>query len=171
MNPTSHSPAKAALSFVERHGVVLASARGPAPRLVEEIAGEVIQGNWWVHPRANFIYNTLAEEREDDNVLVCRLLSGKITLVHRRLWPAVVRLALQLDPDNLARVADTHTASGKHISSAIAFPDWVTPDVLAQSAQLTEQQAKVQLPTYLLQPRRKSRKRMSITSRRTENAG
>jgi hypothetical protein len=28
------------------------------------------------------------------DVLVCRLVAGKITYVHRRLWPAVHRLAL-----------------------------------------------------------------------------
>ena len=49
-----------ALAFVETHGVVLASAKGPAPRLIEAIAGEPIAGNWWSHPRATEIYRVLS---------------------------------------------------------------------------------------------------------------
>jgi hypothetical protein len=77
-----------ALGFVELHGVVLASAKGPAPRLVEAIAGEPIPGNWWSHPKAHCIYDVLAQVRESEQVLVCRLINGKLTLIHRRLWPA-----------------------------------------------------------------------------------
>ena len=36
--------------FVERHGVVLASARGPVPNVAEAVAGEPIRGSWWGHP-------------------------------------------------------------------------------------------------------------------------
>jgi len=39
------------IAFVEKHGVVLASARGPVPSLAEAIAGEPIRGSL-VGPRA-----------------------------------------------------------------------------------------------------------------------
>src|SRR5947209_19685107 len=74
-----------ALAFIEAHGVVLASARGPAPRLIDAIAGETIAGNWWSHPKANAIYNVLSRASESKDVLACRLIGGKVTLVHRRL--------------------------------------------------------------------------------------
>jgi hypothetical protein len=51
---------KDALAFVRQQGVVLASAKGGAPRLVEAILGEPISGNWWAHPSSRFIYNVLA---------------------------------------------------------------------------------------------------------------
>ena len=51
--------AKAALRLVEQHGIVLASAKGDAPRLIEAILGEPITGNWWSHPSSKFIYNVL----------------------------------------------------------------------------------------------------------------
>jgi hypothetical protein len=35
-----------ALAFVAQHGIMLASARGAAPRLIDAIAGELIAGNW-----------------------------------------------------------------------------------------------------------------------------
>ena len=66
MNAATH--AASAIAFVEAHGVVLASAKGPVPRLIEAIAGEPITGNWWSHPRANAIYNVLAEVSESEQV-------------------------------------------------------------------------------------------------------
>ncbi len=38
--------AEEAIAFVREHGVVLVSAKGPVPRLVEAIAGETIRGSW-----------------------------------------------------------------------------------------------------------------------------
>ena len=73
-----------ALRFIESQGVVLASAKGPVPRLIEAIAGERISGNWWSHPRANQIYNVMAEACESEQVLVCRLINGNVTLIHYR---------------------------------------------------------------------------------------
>jgi hypothetical protein len=42
-----------AIAFVQKHGVVLASAKGPVPRLTEAIVGEPIQGSWWSHPKSH----------------------------------------------------------------------------------------------------------------------
>jgi len=42
-----------ARSFVQKHGVVLASGKGPVPRLAEAVVGEPITGSWWSHPRAH----------------------------------------------------------------------------------------------------------------------
>lgn len=132
---------KAALEFVREQGVVLASAKGDAPRLIEAILGETITGNWWSHPRGSFIYNVLAEVSDSADVLVCRLVRGKVTLVHRRLWPALVRVASRFEPAQLAQVRDEHTPSGRHVNREVAFPLWVPPAVHEQAALLSEQEA------------------------------
>ena len=134
-------PVASALAFVEAHGVVLASAKGPAPRLIEAIAGEPISGNWWSHPKSNAIYNVLTAVTESEQVLVCRLLNGKVTLVHRRLWPALVRLADRFPPQHVARVREKHTASGRHAVSEVPFPEWVLPEVAQQAEALSEPRA------------------------------
>lgn len=134
-----------ARAFVAAQGVVLASAKGPVPRLIDFIAGEAIAGNWWTHPRASRIYNVLAEVSEADEILVCRLVNGRITLVHRRLWPALARLADGLAPERVARVRDEHTPSGRHVSHDIAFRDWVPDDVIAQARAMSDADARAQL--------------------------
>jgi hypothetical protein len=83
---------KEALAFVEDHGIVLQAARGPVPNLAETIAGDPIQGSWWGHPKGKEIFRAAEAICESPNVLVCKLIGGKITYVHRRLWPALVKL-------------------------------------------------------------------------------
>ena len=153
--PTSDAPrgaagsVAAAIAFVEAHGVVLVSAKGPAPRLVEAIAGEPISGNWWSHPRANAIYNVLAEVTESRQILVCRLVNGKVTLVHRRLWPALVRLAERFAPQQISQVREEHTPSGRHVVTEVSFPHWVPPEIAQEAKTLTERQAASLLRQWL----------------------
>lgn len=134
-----------ALAFVSRHGAVLASAKGAAPRLSEAIAGMPIQGSWWSHPHGRGIYAVLQALEQSPEILVCRLLEGRVSLVHRRLWPALVRLAPRFAAGRLDQVRQEHTAAGHHQSHALPFPQWVPPDVLQQAQQLSEAQAETLL--------------------------
>ena len=136
-----HATAEEALAFVREHGVVLASAKGTAPRLTEAIIGEPIKGSWWVHSQHHHIYAILETVTESEQVLVCRLINGKITLVHRRLWPSLVRLAKRFAPEQLAQVREQHTPSGRHVRREVPFPRWVPPDVAEQAKILSEQEA------------------------------
>jgi len=89
----THMNCKTALQFVERHGIVLESAHGPVVTFADAAAGERIRGNWWSHPKSHQIFALTRLVRNSPDVLVCRLVDGKITYVHRRVWPALVRLA------------------------------------------------------------------------------
>ena len=82
-----------ALAFIKRHGIVLESARGPVPSFAAKVAGEPIDGVWWSHPKGNEISLLSRVIRESPEVLVCRIVVGKVTYVHRHLWPALVVLA------------------------------------------------------------------------------
>jgi len=139
------TPAKA-LAFVERHGVACeASRRGGIPCLVDEIAGEAVRGNWWSHPRRRQIFVATRAVRDSPDVLVCRLVDGKITFVHQRLWPALARTADRFDPARLARLHEVHSASGKHVITQVSYPDWVPADVLATGRKLGKADALAEL--------------------------
>jgi hypothetical protein len=138
-----------ALAFLRKHGVVLEAARGPVPSLAEEIAGEPMRGSWWSHPRSQEIFTVTRALRDSGDVLVCRAVEGKITFVHRRLWPALVRAAEHLPPERLAKIEETHTAAGKHEMREIPFPEWVPAEVLSQARKLTEESALADLGTWL----------------------
>ena len=130
-----------ALAFVATHGVVLESASGPVPSLVATILGEPIRGNWWGHPQSHQIFRITRAVRQSPSVLVCRLVGGKISLVHRRLWPAVVRVADRFSAESLGQLREVHTPAGHHRVEETPFPDWVPPLVLADAASLSEEEA------------------------------
>jgi hypothetical protein len=128
-----------ALAFVERHGIVCeASHRGEIPSLVDAIAGETVRGNWWAHPKARMIFALTRAVRDARDVLVCRLVDGKITFIHERLWPALVRMADQFPGKHLSRVREVHSTGGKHIIEETPFPAWVPASVLSGSKRLNE---------------------------------
>jgi hypothetical protein len=134
------TPAEA-IAFVEKHGVVLMSAKGSVPRLTEAIINEPIKGSWWGHPRSHEIFAVLETVADSSDILVCRLIDGKITLVHRRLWPALIRIADRFPKDRLAQVHQEHTSSGKHVNREVPFPRWVPAEVKKQAGKIGEDEA------------------------------
>lgn len=139
-----------ALAFVRTRGVVLESAIGPVPSLAGTIAGGPIRGSWWGHARGKEIFALTRAVRDCADVLVCRLVDGKITYVHRRLWPALVRVSGRFPRKHLVKVHEKHTASGKHVNEEIAYPDWVTAELDAKAGKLDEERALKELGKWTL---------------------
>jgi hypothetical protein len=139
-----------ALAFVEEHGVVLMAARGPVPSLAEAIAGAPFRGSWWGHPRGQQMFRVFDAVSGTRDVLVCRLVGGRITFVHRRLWPALVRLGGRLPKSGLAAVRQEHTASGAHRTVVTPFPRWAPKEVRERARRLDLEEAAALLGADLL---------------------
>jgi hypothetical protein len=135
-----------ALALVAAKGVVLESGRGPVPNLAEAVTGEPIRGSWWAHRKSKAIFRCSRAVRDADDVLLCRLVGGKLTYVHRRLWPALVRLAPRFDASRLAAITEVHTDSGKHEIRTTAFPAWVPEEVQLAAERLSQDEAAALLP-------------------------
>lgn len=138
-----------ALAFIRKHGVVLESAQGPVPSLAEVIAEGPVRGRWWSHAKGHEIFAVTRAVRASDDVLVCRLLKGKVTFVHRRLWPALVRAAGRLPSGRLSQVHEVHTTSGRHVTKEVPFPDWVPSSVLAAARTLSEEAALTEFAAWI----------------------
>ena len=110
--------------LVER-GMLLESARGPIPNVAELVAAEPIKGSWWGHEKSHAIFAVMNDLADSPDVVRLRLVNGKITLVHRRVWPALVRISDRIDASRLASIEEEHTASGAHRKVETPFPDWV----------------------------------------------
>ena len=130
-----------AISFIEQQGVVLASGKGPVPNLAAILVGEPIKGSWWAHPQSHRIFAIFESIADSPDILECRLVEGKVTYVHRRLWPALIRAATAFPAKNLARVAQEHTQAGHHIKRETPFPDWTDADSRTAAQSLTAQEA------------------------------
>ncbi len=133
--------AKQALSFVETNGVALEAARGPVPSLAQTIAGKGIRGSWWGHPKGRIIFACSRAIRNSKDVLTCRLVEGKVTYVHRRLWPALARLSDRFAPARLAAIREVHSPEGTHKIEAVAFPEWVPSEEMRKARKLSIEQA------------------------------
>lgn len=145
-----------ALAFVRRHGVVVQAARGPVPSVAEKIAGGPIRGSWWGHPKGREIFRAAQAICASPEVLVCKLVDGKVTYVHRRLWPALVKLASRFRKAQLAKVRDEHTPSGTHRSRREAFPSWVPADVMREGKALSVAEAESVLAPWLALGRKRT---------------
>jgi hypothetical protein len=135
------TPAQA-VEFVACHGIVCEVAhRGTIPVLVEAVAGEELRGNWWSHPRSREIFAATRAVRESPHFLVCRLVDGRISFVHERLWPALVCAAGRFPAAHLARLREVHDSSGKHIVGETPFSAWVPAAITALARRMSEQEA------------------------------
>ncbi len=138
------------VEFVKIHGVVLETAKGPVPTLAHAVAAGPIRGSWWSHPKAHAIHAATLEARASSDVLTCRIVRGKVTLVHRRLWPALVCIACDLPVARLASVREIHTPSGAHRVEEKPYPEWVPGDVKKASQLLTRDVAIEDLGNWVL---------------------
>lgn len=137
------------LAALIEHGMLLESARGPLPNVAEMVAGEPIRGSWWGHPASHAIFDALNSLAESPDVVRTRLVNGKVTLVHRRLWPALARVADRFPPKSVAAIHEEHTSAGAHRVREEPFPDWVPSDVLQAAEGLSADDALGELPEFL----------------------
>jgi hypothetical protein len=134
-----------ALTFVETNGIVLESAHGRVPTFADFVAGERVT-RWWSHPKGRLIFALTRAMRDSPDVLTCRFIDNKITYIHRRLWPALVKLSGELDTTDLGAIREEHLPGGKHELRVTEFPQWVPAAVLAESKRLTRSEAQSLLP-------------------------
>jgi hypothetical protein len=90
------SVADHALESLSRHGLLLKQDR-VVPNVVSLVTGKPVSGSWWAHPEAHQIFGVLRQLARHPDVLIVKLLARKDTLVHRRLWPAVLGVGLARD--------------------------------------------------------------------------
>jgi hypothetical protein len=75
------------------------------PSVVGMVTGESLRGSWWGHPKGRLIFAVLSELEDHPDVLFTKLVRGKATLVHRRLWPALAAAGMARDAWQLDRLS------------------------------------------------------------------
>lgn len=85
-----------ALRSLEAGGLLLVQDKA-LPCVVALVTGDRPAGSWWAHPRGRDIFRCLSGLQAHPDVLTTKLVAGKVTLVHRRLWPAVLAVARARD--------------------------------------------------------------------------
>ena len=138
-----------AIDFIRRHGVVLEAAKGLEPSFAEKVAGERIRGSWWSHPKGHEIFALTQGVRDSAVVLTCTLAAGKITYIHRRLWPYFIRMAERFPGGSLDKVHEMHLTSGRHKRQDVPFPDWIPAKALLTGRTVSIQRATEEIHVWL----------------------
>lgn len=80
-------------SAIEQGGLVLVQD-AKLPNVVRIVSGETLRGSWWSHRDAHRIFAVLESLEAHPDVVATKLVAGKVTFLHRRLWPALLAVAL-----------------------------------------------------------------------------
>lgn len=88
---------KTALQTLRRLGLLL-ETDARLPSVASLIAGESVSGSWWSHAFAQKIFATLGQFEDHRDVMFTKLISGKVTLVHRKLWPEIFAIGTARAP-------------------------------------------------------------------------
>lgn len=125
--------------------------RAPVPCVAEAVAGQPIVGSWWAHPRGRAIFAALSELDDSDDVRCFKLVDGKVTFVHRRVWLALACLAGNgvIDAGRATAIQQEHMPTGEHRNLVTPYPDWVPDDVARAAAALTVEVARAQLGAWV----------------------
>jgi hypothetical protein len=114
------------------------------PCLATMVAGEPIRGSWWGHPAGKAIYALAEELQNRPDVMVVKLVGGKLTYVHERLWPALLGVAMANEPWQTTKLSPEAkwlqgrvVAQGRIRLDQMLHADWAARD-LARAAKLLE---------------------------------
>jgi hypothetical protein len=90
-------PDECVLTALKQYGLLLLTDSA-LPNLCRLVAGERLRGSWWAHPRAQEIFQVYGALEDHPDVLILKLISGKVTYIHRTLWPQIVAVGRARDP-------------------------------------------------------------------------
>lgn len=84
------------------------------PSVCSLIAGEPMRGSWWSHPMAQVIFQVNEKLEDHPDVLITKLVSGKVTFVHRSLWSELLAIGMAREDWQMKGLSD---AAGKLLAT------------------------------------------------------
>ena len=110
---------KMTVSYREQFNKVFAQLRNKGLLLVSDsdfpnvaniITGERIRGSWWRNDFAHDIFVTSEELEDHPDVMIVKLLSGKVTFVHRELWNRIYSIGIAREEWQLQNLSSNASA-------------------------------------------------------------
>lgn len=77
---------------------VLLESDPTLPSVCTLITGAPLRGSWWSHPLAQTIFQVNEKLQDHQDVLITKLISAKVTFVHRDLWPEILAIGTAREP-------------------------------------------------------------------------
>lgn len=99
------------------------------PNVSRIVAGEKISGSWWSHEAGQkiFLVGEMLEDHAD--VLIMKLVSNKVTFVHRELWKHVYSIGVARDDWQMKKLSPV----AKRLLQALDDQDWLQTNKLGKA--------------------------------------
>ncbi|MBC8029270.1 MAG: hypothetical protein H7Z16_04090 [Pyrinomonadaceae bacterium] len=68
------------------------------PSVCTLITGGPLKSSWWSHPMAPVIFQVNEQLEDHKDVIITKLVAGKVTFVHRKLWPEILSIGTSREP-------------------------------------------------------------------------
>jgi hypothetical protein len=72
--------------------------------LVGLVVGGPVAGSWWGHSKGSEIFHAAGQLEDHPDIATTKLVSGKVTYVHRRIWPDIIAVGQSREPWQLQRL-------------------------------------------------------------------
>ena len=76
------------------------------PSVTGLVARAPLRGSWWAHPQSHEIFRIASRLASRPDVLTPRLVRGKVTFVHKKLWPALFAVGAAREPWQLEGLSE-----------------------------------------------------------------
>ncbi|MFQ5907544.1 MAG: hypothetical protein ACE5JE_01760 [Thermoplasmata archaeon] len=119
------------------------------PSVTRVVTGEALKGSWWGHPQSHAIFAVVERLEGHGKALQTKLVSGKVTFVHQRLWPALAGAASAREPWQVEGLSPEE----ERLLTAVGNAGWVRtddPEKLAPLDAKAVRRAAKSLERYLL---------------------
>ena len=113
-------------SKLKKFGFLLESD-SKLPSVCSIVTGAPLKGSWWSHPLAQTIFQVNEKLDDHPDVLLAKLVSGKVTFVHRQMWSEVASIGRAQEPWQTESLSTDARALLKLIESN----DWLRTDQIA----------------------------------------
>ena len=75
------------------------------PNVAALVAGEKVSGSWWSHKAAHRIFAVSEMLEDHSDVLIMKLVSNKVTFVHRQLWEKIYSIGVAREDWQLRKLS------------------------------------------------------------------
>jgi hypothetical protein len=104
------------LARLRERGVLL-ECDAALPSVAElVVSGEPPKGSWWTHPQAGEIFRVTRALAGHRDVLVTKLVLGKLSYVHRRLWSHLLAVACSGEAWQREGLSEDARALARHLA-------------------------------------------------------
>jgi len=88
------------------------------PSVATLITNAPLRGSWWSHPLAQQIFQVNEKLDDHKDVLITKLISRKVTFVHRSLWSELMAIGSAREPWQLKKLPSAASSLLKQVYAA-----------------------------------------------------